>query len=79
MNHMTGYDLWGTGTAGSGYDGRHSSYPGVPYEDSEFHNCEHCPDGCTIRDYHDHAQVQYIFSLDVTCFISVNLLWLIAT
>ena len=58
INHMTGGGRVGTGTAGSPYDGDTWTFPGVPYDENNFNDCESCPGGCCcINAWQDHEQV----------------------
>ncbi len=54
INHMTGQDTGGTGTAGSKFE--HYRYPGI-YEPADFHQCG-LTEGNEIVDYSNQAQVQ---------------------
>ena len=70
INHMTGSDGVGTGSAGSEFDAASLSFPGVPYGPDDFNCCEqlgigNCVDGyvcttgqCEIEDYNDVSQVR---------------------
>ena len=54
INHMSGMDGAGTGTAGSQYDGGSQSYPGVPFSTNDFHKPI-----CTIQNYNDPTEVSW--------------------
>ncbi|HSC72957.1 MAG TPA: alpha-amylase family protein [Gaiellaceae bacterium] len=54
INHMTGQDAAGTGSAGTPFE--HYSYPGL-YETGDFHHCGLTP-GDEIDDYSSREQVQ---------------------
>ena len=47
INHMTGADSVGTGTAGSYHDATLWSFPGVPYNESKFNGCDKCDTECS--------------------------------
>merc|ERR1712123_91200 len=53
INHMSGLDGVGTGTAGSSYNGGSQDYPGVPFSNTDFHQPI-----CYIENYGDPTEVR---------------------
>ena len=57
---MSGKDAVGTGTAGSQYDATQWSFPAVPYDETNFNDCDKCTsDCCCVSDWLEHEEVSY--------------------
>ena len=53
INHMSGMDGQGSGTAGSSYNGGAQDYPGVPFSSQDFNQPI-----CQIQNYGDPTEVR---------------------
>ena len=55
LNHMTGTERSGTGTAGSKFNGGTLDFPGVPYTSANFNPRSKCPSSDGHIDNYDNA------------------------